>query len=120
MALTIGNEFVTLSGRRFVKSVEIFRTQNGNAPFLKWIESLDMSIQAKIFAFIDMVARGGSRKNIKAVGSGVFEIKINVGSGYRVYFGEIQNVVIVLLCGGDKGTQYRDIKRAKALWCENV
>ena len=51
---------------------------------------------------------GGAKKNIKALGDRVFEIKVNYGPGYRVYFGELDNVIILLLSGGDKSSQKRD------------
>jgi len=52
------------------------------------------------------------------VGGGVFELRFFFGAGYRVYFGEDGDTIVVLLCGGDKKTQRRDIQRAKAYWQE--
>jgi len=59
---------------------------------------------------------GGAKKNIRPLGGGLFEIKIDHGPGYRVYFGETGNTVILLLLGGDKSTQFRDIRQAKDFW----
>ena len=56
------------------------------------------------------------KKHIKSLGDGVFEIKIPHGPGLRVYFAEIENVIMLLLLGGDKSTQTRDIKKAKEYW----
>ena len=50
------------------------------------------------------------------VGDGVFELRIHYGPGYRVYYGELERVVVILLCGGTKRSQRRDIERAKAYW----
>ena len=64
---------------------------------------------------------GGNFSNVKGVGAGVFEKKLNFGPGYRIYFHKRRNRVIVLLCGGDKSTQAKDIKTAKRLlgeWSE--
>jgi len=52
------------------------------------------------------------------VGSGVFELRIHVGAGYRVYFAEVDNTIVLLLCGGDKSSQTQDIQRAKTYWRE--
>ena len=55
----------------------------------------------------------GNFGDVEPVGEGVLELRIDWGPGYRVYFGRIGQVVVLLLCGGDKRTQQRDIKRAK-------
>jgi putative addiction module killer protein len=52
----------------------------------------------------------------RSVGEGVYELKIDYGSGYQVYFGQIGSTVVLLLCGGDKSTQAQDILRAKEYW----
>ena len=57
----------------------------------------------------------GLTADVKPVGEGVSELRVNFGPGYRVYFVQKGNVLIVLLCDGDKGTQATDIKRAKEL-----
>jgi putative addiction module killer protein len=60
-------------------------------------------------------ARLGNLGNARSVGDGVSELRIDVGAGYRVYFTRRQRVVIILLCGGDKSTQSKDIARAKLM-----
>ena len=84
----------------------------GNGP----LSHLSVKIQARVSAFIDRVAAGGGKKNVKPLGDGVYEIKIDVGPGYRVYFGEDERAIILLLVGGDKRTQSKDIDTAKHYW----
>jgi putative addiction module killer protein len=60
----------------------------------------------------------GNYGDCESVGDGVSELRLFFGSGYRVYFGEKDNQIVVLLCGGDKSTQSKDIEQAKAYWKE--
>ncbi len=89
---------------------------SGDTPFDLWMSRLDRRSRAKIRAYIDRVALGGSQKNTKALGDGLNEIKINFGPGFRVYFGVIKSEVMLLIGGGSKATQSRDIERAQELW----
>jgi putative addiction module killer protein len=91
--------------------VQIRRTEE----FASWLRDLrDRLGRAKILARIDRLEEGNPGKS-RSVGAGVVEMKIDFGPGYRVYFIQRGEVVIVLLCGGDKSTQDSDIRRAKAL-----
>lgn len=60
----------------------------------------------------------GNLGDYKSLGDGVFELRFFFGAGYRVYFGIIGETVVLLLCGGDKSTQNKDIKKAKEIWKE--
>ena len=85
------------------------------AEFTDWFAKLrDVKARAAILARIRRFALGNPG-DVKLVGDGVSEMRINHGPGYRVYFMRKGAVVIVLLCGGDKGSQDRDIARAKRL-----
>jgi putative addiction module killer protein len=82
---------------------------------VRWLESLrDVAGRARIAKRIDRLAQGnfGDRK---PVGDGVSELRLALGPGYRVYYTERNGIVTILLCGGDKGSQERDIARAKAM-----
>jgi putative addiction module killer protein len=92
-------------------NVQIRRTKE----FATWLSDLrDRQGRAKILARIDRLEEGNPGKT-RSVGADVVEMKIDFGPGYRVYFVQRGDVVIVLLCGGDKSTQDNDIRRAKAL-----
>lgn len=58
----------------------------------------------------------GNLGDYRSVGAGVFELKIDYGPGYRVYFGQVGSTIVLLLCGGNKGTQERDIRKAQKYW----
>ncbi|MCY4643416.1 MAG: type II toxin-antitoxin system RelE/ParE family toxin [Bacteriovoracales bacterium] len=91
-------------------------TDNGISPFKTWFEKLEQTTRAISARSIQKVARGGGKKSVKSLKDGVFEIKISYGPGYRVYFAEEDNEIILLLIGGDKKSQNRDIKKAKDFW----
>lgn len=96
-----------------VKKVEILTLPNGKKPFSEWLKRQTFKIQADITKYIERLEKGGAKNNIKNVGEGVCELKIDKGPGYRVYFCEIENVIILLLLGGKKSSQSRDIEKAK-------
>ena len=83
--------------------------------FDDWLLDLrDMRAKAGILARLES-ARLGNLGDVRSVGDGVSEIRVDVGAGYRVYFTRRQRVMIILLCGGDKSSQARDIVRAKQM-----
>lgn len=86
--------------------------------FGEWLEGLKDTVgRAGILKRIDRIEEGNFGDH-RSVGGGVWEIRIHFGPGYRVYYGEDGPRIILLLCGGDKGTQKKDIRRAQELWVE--
>lgn len=97
------------------RKIEHYVTENGHVPFTEWMDSLEaFPIWGITYNRIDRV-KNGNLGDCHPVGHGVSELRIDVGPGYRVYFGQDGNSVI-LLCGGMKKTQRADIKRAKDYW----
>ena len=91
-----------------------YQTSAGEQPFVEWLQGLgDRHARSRIEARLARVA-GGNLGDVEPVGEGVLELRIDWGPGYRVYFSRVGKVIVLLLCGGDKRTQQRDIKRAKA------
>ena len=91
---------------------------NGKCPYDDWFEGLrDFKAKAIIDARLIRVRRG-NLGNVRSVGNGILELKIAYGPGYRVYFAEKNDTIVILLCGGDKRTQNRDIQKAKDYWHE--
>lgn len=83
--------------------------------FDSWLKSLkDMRAKAKIEVRIRRLSLGNSG-DVEPVGEGVSELRIHEGKGYRVYFVARGDVLVILLCGGDKKSQTRDIKTAKKM-----
>jgi putative addiction module killer protein len=83
--------------------------------FKKWFSSLkDKRAKARIDVRIKRVSIGNFG-DVEPVGSGVSELRIDYGAGYRVYFVKQRNIIIILLCGGDKSTQSKDIQKAHEL-----
>lgn len=83
--------------------------------FAEWLQGLaDARAKARIAARIQRAAHG-DLGDVVSVGEGVLEMRIDYGAGYRVYFVTRKRELIVLLCGGDKSTQKRDIRRSKEL-----
>ena len=86
--------------------------------FDEWLSSLaDQKAQAKIASRIERLGLGNPG-DVKSVGAGVSEMRVPYGPGYRVYFKQTDKTIILLLCGGDKSTQKRDIRRAKEIAAE--
>ncbi len=83
--------------------------------FRDWLDALkDLKAQVRIAARLRL-AEAGSLGDWKSVGEGLSEMRVDVGPGYRLYLTRRQNILIVMLAGGDKSTQARDIKRAQKL-----
>lgn len=81
-------------------------------PFKAWLTGLrDIKARARIQVRLDRLSLGNAG-DVKPVGSGVSEMRIDYGPGYRVYFQQRGQLLVLLLCGGDKRTQAADIKRA--------
>lgn len=100
------------------KQVIIYADKHGNEPFSVWLHNLkDISGRKRIFTRIDRL-RYGNYGDCAPVGEGVSEVRMHFGPGYRVYFAERGNTVIILLGGGDKSDQRQCIKKAKLYWKE--
>lgn len=92
-------------------------TKNGEAPLSGWLRDLDVAVWARIRTRIDRLERGNFG-DAKALGGGIFELRLDFGPGYRVYYGRQGTKVVILLCGGDKGSQPSDIAKAKQYWAD--
>jgi putative addiction module killer protein len=102
----------------FPREIRLYETSLGRVPFSDWMDSIEgQDIYEIIMVRLDTVQRGSLGKT-KSVGSGVSEMIIEYGNGYRIYYGLIgpNGDIVVLLNGGPKSTQEADIKLAKEYW----
>jgi putative addiction module killer protein len=100
----------------FPYEIDYYVTKESKKPFKEWLENLrDSKARAKIRVRLDR-ARLGNLGDNRAVGEGVRELRVDYGPGYRIYFAIEGNRLILLLLGGEKSEQDRDIVRAKDYW----
>ncbi len=94
--------------------IEEYRV-DGRSPFKEWHDGLDAQAAAAVAVAVERLADGNT-SNVKSIGEGAAELKINRGPGYRVYFGWDGEVLVILLGGGSKQRQRNDISAALRRW----
>ena len=93
-----------------------YQLDDESAPVTEWLAGLrDMRARAQIEVRLRRVS-AGNFGDCKPVGEGVSELRVDIGAGYRVYYGRHGLALIILLCGGDKRSQQFDIARSQAYW----
>ena len=98
--------------------IQEYVTRDGRSPFGTWLRGLrDVQARARIRVRLDRV-RLGNLGDYRSVGDGVYELRLTYGPGYRLYFGVVDRAKMILLAGGDKSGQQRDIARAKNYWAD--
>jgi putative addiction module killer protein len=97
--------------------IAIFAKENGKEPFNIWLYDLDTKNKSRIIQRLNRL-RLGNFGDIKYLDCGIYELRFDFGSGYRIYFGKDGGKLVILLCGGDKKTQNEDIKKAIKYWQE--
>ena len=96
--------------------VEVYQTEEGRSPFSEWIRNLkDRTARSRVRARLARL-RLGNFGDTNSLGGGLHELRIDHGPGYRVYFGRAGDRLVLLLYGGTKRTQSRDIKQVRAYW----
>jgi putative addiction module killer protein len=98
-------------------TIREYLTGQGNSPFRTWLDGFDVRVRARVQARV-LRFETGNLGDHRAVGEGVWEARCAFGPGYRIYFGWAGATVIVLLLGGDKASQRRDIRQARRFWAD--
>lgn len=96
-----------------MKEIVAFELNNGKIPFEDWLCQLDKSLRRRISQRLIMIEEEGYYGDYKIIDNEIKELRFKFGSGYRIYFHETNDIIILLLCGGDKSTQSKDIQKAK-------
>lgn len=89
----------------------------GLNPFRKWHDGLDDVTAARVTKYLDRL-EAGNTSSLKSIGAGLYELRMDFGPGYRIYLGWTGAHYILLLCGGSKARQQKEIQRAKIYWQE--
>lgn len=102
------------------KDVLMFELADGTVPVSDWLDQMrasDVNTYDRIIGFIDRLGAGNT-SNLKSLGDGISELIMDFGPGYRIYLGQDGHDLVILLIGGNKSTQQKDIATAKEYWSE--
>lgn len=100
------------------REVTYYQSEDGLIPFKKWFDRLrDVRATIEVDKRVRRLSLGNFGDH-KSVGNGVVELRIAYGPGYRVYLGQHGYRLVILLCGGDKGSQSKDIEQAQSYWAD--
>jgi len=102
-------EYTVNMNQRIVKIVQI---SNDKMPFIEWMDSLDKNTKARVQSRLTRLLENNFGDH-KKIDSEISELRLKFGSGYRIYYTEIDNIIVLIINGGDKSTQSKDIKKAK-------
>ena len=105
-----------------MKQIIYYKHTNGKVPVVDWIKSLDLSTKKRIINRLARIAENDNFGDYKQIDKDIRELRFKFGSGYRIYYSEFENTVIVLLNAGDKKLQNKDIEKAKEylnIWRKN-
>lgn len=98
-------------------TLRVYLREDGSCPFRGWFDDLDDAAHARVTRYLTRLEQGNT-SNVKPIGEGVSELKIDFGPGYRVYFGMDGRTLVILLGGGTKKRQNDDIKAAQTGWAD--
>lgn len=98
------------------KRILFYKDSKYREPFTNWLNEIkDQSIRRRVLARLRRLEQG-NYGDCKSLGQELYELRLFFSSGYRIYFGETDNEIVVVLCGGDKSSQEKDIEKARFYW----
>ena len=103
-----------------MKQLEYYTTEDGKCPYTEWLEKLSPAFQVKILTRLDRLAEGNKGDWKPLQNSQLSELRLHFGSGYRIYFKELDNVIILIFAGSNKSDQVKTIKKANKYYEEYI
>ena len=103
-----------------MKQLEYYTTKNGNCPYTEWLEGLSPVYQVKVLTRLDRLAEGNKGDWKPLQNSKLSELRLHFGSGYRIYFKELNDVIILIVAGSDKSEQKQTIKKANEYYQDYI
>lgn len=94
--------------------IKIAQLANDKIPFIEWMDSLDKTTKARVQSRLTRLLENNFGDN-KKIDNEISELRLKFGSGYRIYYTEVDNIIVLLINGGDKSTQSKDIEKAKSI-----
>lgn len=108
---TSAMEYIINMEQRIIKIAQL---ANDKIPFIEWMDSLDKTTKARVQSRLTRLLENNFGDH-KKIDNEISELRLKFGSGYRIYYTEIDNIIILLINGGDKSTQSKDIEKAKSI-----
>ena len=103
-----------------MKEILYYTTKDGKCPYEDWFNSLDVQIQTRISGRLERLVNGNYGEKRKLVNSELSELKFKFGKGYRIYYKDLDNILILFLSAGDKSEQKEDIKQAEKYYKDYI
>ena len=94
--------------------IKIAQLANDKIPFIEWMDSLDKTTKARVQSRLTRLLENNFGDH-KKIDNEISELRLKFGSGYRIYYTEVDNIIVLLINGGDKSTQSKDIEKAKSI-----
>lgn len=106
-----------------MKVIQFYKHTNDKIPVVDWLKGLDKSIRIRIQDRLTRIEEDGNLGDFKQLDSDISELRFNFGSGYRIYYHDVDDIIVLLLNAGDKKQQNKDIEKSKKyleIWrCNN-